>query len=302
MRSSGMSATLELETFAKDSDCEPLEQFAPSSYLRRKRLPVRLVGIVLGVCLAPLIAMLIVAVRLTSRGPGLYWQRRVGLHGREFTIYKLRSMRQDAESLSGPVWARKGDSRITPIGGFLRWSHLDELPQIINVIRGEMCFVGPRPERPEIIDEIIEEVDGYLDRHEAMPGITGVAQVNLPPDENVYCVRRKVAADKYYIENASLWLDIRLMLATFLRIAGIRYHYGARLLGVTLPVEVLKLEASLEDNALSELESDFRPGVLPASAEETHVDLIGAETLVAPAWNRSVESAVSSSARPNAPR
>jgi lipopolysaccharide/colanic/teichoic acid biosynthesis glycosyltransferase len=233
--------------------------------------------------------MLIAAVRLTSPGPGLYRQRRVGLHGKDFVIYKLRSMRQDAESLSGPVWASKRDSRITPIGAFLRWSHLDELPQIINVVRGEMCFVGPRPERPEIIDEIIYQVDGYADRLEAMPGITGIAQVNLPPDQDIDSVRRKVAADRLYIENANLWLDLRLALATLLRIIGIRYHHGARLLGVAITEGVQCQNSDHEAGLLAGANEDLSKKALKKMLEDTHVDLVGADTLVAPNRARSAE-------------
>lgn len=235
-----MSATIEMRVTKHTKSTRSIADSSPSSYLIKKRLPVRLAGLLLAIVLTPVIGLLILIVRITSPGPGLYKQRRVGLNGREFTIYKLRSMRLDAEQLSGPIWATENDPRVTPIGGFLRWSHLDELPQIFNVVRGEMDFVGPRPERPEIIDELVGLVSDYCDRLEAMPGITGLAQVNLPPDKQLTCVKRKVAADKYYIANASLKLDLKLIGSTLLRIVGVRYHRGAAILKVGLPESVLR--------------------------------------------------------------
>lgn len=208
------------------------EGVRPPAYLVRKRMAIRVLGTLMAVVLAPVILALIVLVRLTSPGPGLYRQRRLGLNGAVFTIYKLRSMRTDAEATTGPVWSGKGDARVTLVGRMLRYLHLDELPQIINVVRGEMDFVGPRPERPEIAARLARIIPQYDQRLLALPGITGVAQVNLPPDETLDCVRRKLAADLYYIENASAWLDFRLVLATVLRMCCIRYHRGARLLGV----------------------------------------------------------------------
>lgn len=211
------------------------ESIRPTPYVLAKRPAVRVLGGVIGVLLSPVILALVVLVRITSPGPGLYRQRRVGLYGEEFVIYKIRSMRQDAEKLSGPVWAAKSDPRVTPIGRLLRYLHLDELPQVINVIRGEMDFVGPRPERPEIVEDLITQVDGYQDRHTVLPGITGLAQINLEPDQDIEGVKKKVAADRYYIENASFLYDLRLVTATMLRLIGLRYHHGARLLKVTLP-------------------------------------------------------------------
>ena len=230
---------------APRSDAAPVKDtkkrhIKAAAYLKRKKLAMRLLAVLAAIPLLPLIGVLIGLVRLTSPGPGIYRQKRIGFKRKPFTIFKLRSMRNDAEKFTGPVWASKNDPRITPIGGFLRVSHLDELPQIFNVIRGDMDFVGPRPERPELMEQLREEVPDIYDRLLAMPGITGLAQVNLPPDQTVDCVRQKLAADCYYIENATLWLDIRLMLATLLRILGIRYHHGAKLLNVTLPSHVLE--------------------------------------------------------------
>jgi lipopolysaccharide/colanic/teichoic acid biosynthesis glycosyltransferase len=188
----------------------------------------------------PLIGLLVALVRLTSRGPGVYSQRRVGRGGLVFTMYKLRSMRIDAESATGPVWAgAASDSRVTPLGYWLRKLHLDELPQLFNVVRGEMSLVGPRPERPEFVAVLAEQIPGYMDRLAVLPGITGLAQVNLPPDTDLDSVRRKLALDCEYIQQVGLLLDLRLILCTVLRVFGLRGGRSVSLLGlhrsVTLP-------------------------------------------------------------------
>src|SRR4029450_5933506 len=129
----------------------------------------------------PLVAVLIAAIRVTSRGPGIYRQGRVGEGKRIFTMYKLRSMRIDAEARSGPAWSVTGaDPRVTWLGYWLRRLHLDELPQLVNVIRGEMALVGPRPERPEFVRVLAPEIPGYESRLAVLPGITRLAQINLP--------------------------------------------------------------------------------------------------------------------------
>jgi lipopolysaccharide/colanic/teichoic acid biosynthesis glycosyltransferase len=189
---------------------------------------------------APLIGILIAAIRLTSAGPGIYRQRRVGLGGRNFTMFKLRTMRIDAETRTGPVWAcGMRDPRMTPLGRWLRRLHLDELPQLYNVARGEMALVGPRPERPEFVGVLAAKIPGYLDRLAVKPGITGLAQINLPPDTDLASVRRKLVLDQEYIQTAGLLLDLRIVLCTLLRLAGLRGGQGVQLLGlrreVTLP-------------------------------------------------------------------
>jgi lipopolysaccharide/colanic/teichoic acid biosynthesis glycosyltransferase len=193
----------------------------PSSYFTWKRLFDRFVAAVLLVPAAPVIAILILLVRMTSRGPGLYRQTRVGMNGRTFPLYKLRSMRIDAEAGTGAVWCKSNDSRITPLGGFLRASHLDEFPQLWNVLRGEMSLVGPRPERPEFVSVLAAQIPGYLDRLAVPPGVTGVAQLNLPPDTDLNSVRRKLTLDLEYVEKASLLLDIRILVCTALRMLKI---------------------------------------------------------------------------------
>ena len=183
---------------------------------------------------APLLAVLIVAIRLTSRGGAIYSQQRVGRNGKTFVLYKLRTMRQDAEASTGPVWSGDGDSRVTRLGHFLRRSHLDELPQLWNVLRGEMAFVGPRPERPEIVQKLVKHVPGYLYRLALKPGITGFAQVTLPADTDYKSVSRKLAADLAYAERASASLDARILICTALKVISLHTHATRLLLPADL--------------------------------------------------------------------
>jgi lipopolysaccharide/colanic/teichoic acid biosynthesis glycosyltransferase len=206
---------------------------ARASYYRTKAIADYVLGFLLLILAAPLIGVLVLAIRLTSKGPGVYRQTRVGLKGRVFTMYKLRSMRCDAEAATGPVWAPDGlDPRVTPLGYWLRRLHLDELPQLWNIARGEMSLVGPRPERPEFVAVLANEIPGYLDRLQVLPGITGLAQVNLPPDTDLDSVRRKLTLDCEYIRSASLLLDLRLVACTALRVVGLRGGRAVALLGL----------------------------------------------------------------------
>lgn len=188
--------------------------------------PVKFVGdftcaLVLIILTAPLLAFAALLVKLTSRGPVLYTQTRLGRFGQPFTIFKLRTMQHNCEAASGPKWSCPGDSRITPLGRFLRKSHLDELPQLWNVLRGDMSLIGPRPERPEFVPSLEDALPGYRDRLLVRPGITGLAQVQLPPDTDLNSVRRKLAHDLYYIRTLSWWLDFRILLATGTQFVGI---------------------------------------------------------------------------------
>lgn len=197
------------------------------------RRALNIVVATLGLVLAlPLIVVLAILVKLTSRGPVFYTQVRVGLDrrdpavtnmnhrrkqdlgGRLFTIYKFRTMRVDAEAGSGAVWATQKDPRLTPIGGFLRQYRLDEIPQLLNVIKGDMNIVGPRPERPTIFAELRESISGYPLRQRARPGITGLAQISQQYDTCLDDVRRKVEYDLQYIERQGLLEDVRIMLRT----------------------------------------------------------------------------------------
>lgn len=199
-------------------------------YFAKRALRRRIFGSVLLVCFSPIVLSTMILVRLTSRGPAIFRQLRVGKDGQLFTVYKLRTMYEDAEKLTGPTWAKPKDSRITPVGRMLRFLHLDELPQLFNVMRGEMDLVGPRPERPEIIerDQLLELIPGYAVRHAVLPGVTGLAQINLPADQTIDCVHRKVALDIEYIRTASRNLDYRILLCTALRMLGVRHGIAVR--------------------------------------------------------------------------
>ncbi len=163
---------------------------------------------------SPLILIGAVLVKLTSRGPAFYTQTRVGKHGRLFTIYKLRSMTHNCEKTSGIQWSTKGDSRVTPVGKILRASHIDELPQLWNVVRGDMSMIGPRPERPEFLPQLEEALPFYRCRLMVRPGLTGLAQVQLPPDTDMTSVRRKLAHDLHYVREHNLIMDLQLVVAT----------------------------------------------------------------------------------------
>ena len=182
--------------------------------------------------LSPVLFLIAMAVKLTSRGPVLYTQERIGLDrrnggrdgthpqrrrdlgGQPFTIYKFRTMRVDAERESGAVWAAQNDPRVTPVGRLLRQYRLDEIPQLLNVLRGEMNIVGPRPERPTIFAELREHIAEYPLRQRAKPGITGLAQINHHYDRSLDDVRTKVRFDLEYIRGQSLREDVRIMLKT----------------------------------------------------------------------------------------
>jgi len=165
-------------------------------------------GVLLLALFTPVIVLAAGLVKLTSRGPAFYRQTRVGKHGRHFQIIKLRSMRQDAEVGTGAVWCAAEDDRITPLGKILRATHLDELPQLINVVKGEMSLVGPRPERPEFVRNFEMLIEGYAARSLVRPGITGIAQLRLPPDTDLNSVKQKLHFDLYYVRHISLWLDL----------------------------------------------------------------------------------------------
>jgi lipopolysaccharide/colanic/teichoic acid biosynthesis glycosyltransferase len=153
-------------------------------------------------------------IKITSRGPVLYRQTRVGLHGRQFTLYKFRSMYADAEAETGAVWAAPEDPRVTPLGRWLRRLRLDEIPQFFNVLRGEMSIVGPRPERPEFTKVFEDEIAFYPQRHSVKPGITGWAQINHPYGASLEDVVTKLEYDLYYIKNLAPALDVFIIFHT----------------------------------------------------------------------------------------
>ena len=171
-------------------------------------------------------------MKWTSPGPVLYTQRRLGLNGRPFTIYKLRTMQHNCEALTGPRWCVPGDPRVTPLGKLLRATHLDELPQLFNVLCGDMSLIGPRPERPEFLPELEALFPRYRERLAVRPGITGLAQVQLPPDTEVTGVCHKLACDLYYTQHVGFGLDARLLACTILYALGVPFRWSARLLRV----------------------------------------------------------------------
>ena len=207
-------------------------QAAPSEGNRRA-LNIAVAGILIVLAL-PIMVLVAILVKLTSRGPILYRQTRIGLDrrlpgevpaqiskqricdvgGKPFVIYKFRTMRVDAERGTGAVWATKEDPRITWIGGLLRQARLDELPQLFNVLKGDMNVVGPRPERPSIFARLTDEVERYPLRQQVRPGITGLAQVSQQYDRSMDDVVRKLEFDLDYVRNQGFWTDLLIMLKT----------------------------------------------------------------------------------------
>ena len=179
-----------------------------------KRAMDLLIGVPLLIATLPIWAVVAIVIKIDSKGPILYRQKRLGFHGKSFNIYKFRSMRQDAESSTGPVWAGENDNRITPVGKWLRRFRLDEIPQLMNVICGEMSLIGPRPERPFFVDKLMKEFPFYHRRLNVKPGITGWAQIKHPYDQDIKDVRQKLKYDFYYIENISFSLDMKIMFST----------------------------------------------------------------------------------------
>lgn len=212
-----------------------------------KRITDIVISSIMLVCLLPLMLLVAIAVKLTSPGPVIFSQMRVGLnyrkprpdrrkrnaglpeavtenrrqsarrsdagYGRPFVLYKFRTMRTDAEK-NGAQFAQKNDPRVTPIGRFMRKTRLDELPQLWNVLKGDMSLVGPRPERPEFIEKLSAEVPGYLHRLGLKPGLTGIAQVVNGYDNNIESFKRKVALDLLYLQNCCFWNDLKILFRT----------------------------------------------------------------------------------------
>ena len=181
-----------------------------------KRAGELVAALVLLAAVFPLLLLLSLLIRLESRGPAVYRQPRVGLRGAVFALYKLRTMREDAETASGPVWTDpEADPRITRLGRWLRNYRLDELPQLVNVVRGEMSFVGPRPERPHFVQTLRLVIPYYDERHSVRPGITGWAQVKFGYGSTIEDGERKLQFDLYYVKNMSFFLDLVIILETF---------------------------------------------------------------------------------------
>lgn len=165
---------------------------------------------------APVMILCAILIKLWDpKGPVLYRQVRVGLNGKLFTIFKLRSMYVDAEAHGKAQWAGKDDPRVIPVCRWMRMSHVDELPQLLNILRGEMSLVGPRPERPEMFENLSQQLPDFEKRLAVKPGLTGMAQIKNGYDTDLESVRRKLQYDLEYIENMSLFLEMKLIFATF---------------------------------------------------------------------------------------
>ncbi len=189
--------------------------FVRRTYIALKRAFDIMASIIGIICLSPLFIITALLIKLTSKGPIFYKQTRVGKDGALFEMYKFRTMRVDAEQGTGPVWAAQNDPRLIPVGKLLRKSHVDEIPQFINILKGEMSLIGPRPERPVFVDKFKEIIPDYTKRLAVKPGITGLAQVWHRYDETIEDVKKKIKYDLLYIKKYCLWTDLRILFRTF---------------------------------------------------------------------------------------
>jgi exopolysaccharide biosynthesis polyprenyl glycosylphosphotransferase len=190
-------------------------RFVRKSFDKFKRFMDIALSLAGAVICAPVLLIATILIKIDSPGPIIYRQRRVGKNGKVFMIYKLRSMRMDAEKGTGAVWAKKKDPRVTTFGRLMRKTHIDEIPQLINVLRGDMSIVGPRPERPEMVRDFKSLICDYEKRLIVKPGITGLAQVRHKYDETIEDVKKKVKYDILYIKKKCFWSDLEIMAQTF---------------------------------------------------------------------------------------
>ncbi len=190
-----------------------LKHFYPSKV---KVIPDVVFAIVLLIIGLPLWFFIVCVIKLDSKGPIFFKQVRLGKNNEKFTLIKFRTMIENAEIETGPVWTDKKDTRITFVGKWLRRFYLDEVPQLLNVLKGEMSLVGPRPERPFFVEKLEKEYPLYSRRLKIRPGITGWAQIKHSYDERIEDIREKLKYDFYYIENVDIWLDIKILLGTIL--------------------------------------------------------------------------------------
>lgn len=225
------------------------------------------------VVMLPLLLVLAVLVRSTTHGPAIYSQVRLGRGGRQFRILKFRTMRADCEAATGPVWSIANDPRTTRVGRWLRASHLDELPQLWNVLRGEMSLIGPRPERPEIAEKIERVLPAFRDRLRVPPGITGLAQMLQPADEDLETVRHKLAHDLQYVRHTGPELDLRIAVSTVLHLSGVAAVWSRRLVEpfassepVGAPVSAAPLQLSFADHRARMSAEAAKTEALPKAA------------------------------------
>jgi lipopolysaccharide/colanic/teichoic acid biosynthesis glycosyltransferase len=258
----GMRVSEETSRSGSNGNPIPEEVVERVQPLRQWYIPVKMgidwvIALVLFFAVAPLMAFLLILVRLTSPGPGLYKQVRLGRGGKPFKMYKIRTMAQNAEAHTGAIWSGPNDTRVTRVGRFLRDAHLDELPQLVNVLRCEMSLIGPRPERPQLVKSIERRLPRYPERMEVRPGVTGFAQIQHPADIDLDHVRRKLMYDLYYVRAVSPWLDMRIVLGTAFYISGATLKALGKLLvkshGVAAEREHEDLELLDEDDDSMEL-------------------------------------------------
>lgn len=206
----------------------PLIEISPDPMPTWEKVTKRLMDIIIPIIVlivaSPLMLVIALLVRMTSNGPAVYRQKRVGRNGKIFTMYKFRTMYQDAEAKSGPTWAQKNDPRITPVGYWLRKLRLDELPQFVNVLKGDMSLVGPRPERPYFVEQFKEQIPLYSRRLRVQPGITGWAQVKWKYDSSLQDVKQKTKFDLFYVENMSLKMDMKILINTIMTVIRAKGH------------------------------------------------------------------------------
>jgi len=211
-----------IETFGRRTATATKEVDAPDAGISQNtkiycvtKMMMDVVGSIIAIMvLSPLFLFVALFIKIFSPGPVFFKQTRVGQHGKPFEIYKFRTMKVDAEKYSGPVWATKNDNRLIPGGDFLRKSKIDEIPQFINVLKGEMSIIGPRPERPFFVARLKDQIPGYEKRLRIKPGITGLAQVLHRADETIRDVRKKIKYDILYIKRMCLLTDMTILAKT----------------------------------------------------------------------------------------
>ncbi len=203
-----------------------MPELMPEWEKKLKRLMDIVLSFILLLITLPATLLTAIAIKIDSKGPVFYKQKRMGMNGKIFKILKFRTMVTDAEKHTGPVWSSKNDPRVTIVGGFIRKARLDEIPQAINVLKGDMSFVGPRPERPFFVEKLSQELPLYKRRLKVRPGITGWAQVKHKYDENIEDVKVKLRYDLFYIENMSLRMDFKIIFRTIFVVLFGKGHYN----------------------------------------------------------------------------